>query len=338
MAVFVVVAVLLLGVGFAAYWTTHMPARSFRDPLPTFTAEEQASAGRLRAHLNVLAGEIGERNLGRYDAMLKAEAYLQRELEALGLRVNREEFQVGEYRVANLFVNIRGTSRPEEWIVVGGHYDTVPGGPGANDNGTGAVALLELARLALADPPQRSVRLVAFANEENPYFGTDGMGSWVHAKGCRARQEQIAAMISVETIGYFSDEPKSQRYPFPLGYLYPDTGNFIAFVSNVKNRELVHRCIRAFRHTTFFPSEGGALPGNLPGVGWSDHWAFWQEGCPAVMVTDTALFRDPHYHTPEDLPERLDMQRLARVVRGLGAVILDLAGDGNPRSLNEQES
>lgn len=326
MALLMVLVGLACLLGAVAFWMTNMPAKSFRGSPPAYSEVEKASSERLRAHLTRLAGDIGERNLGQPRALLAAEQYLAQELGALGLRVSREEFVVNGLRVSNLIATVQGTTLPEEVVVVGGHYDTVPGGPGANDNGTGAVALIELARYAMAHPAPRSVRFVAFVNEENPYFGTEGMGSWVHAKGCRARGDQVTAMISVETIGYFTDEPKTQRYPFPLAALYPDTGNFIAFVSNLENRSLVRRCIKAFRHHAFFPSEGGALPGNLPGVGWSDHWAFWQEGYPALMVTDTAVFRDPQYHTPEDLPARLDTLRLARVLDGLGAVIFALAG------------
>jgi Zn-dependent M28 family amino/carboxypeptidase len=152
------------------------------------------------------------------------------------------------------------------------------------------------------------------------------MGSWIHARGCRRREENIVAMLSLETIGYYSDAPGSQHYPPPLGSFYPSEGNFIGFVGDWASRQLVIDVIAAFRRLVAFPSEGAALPANVPGVGWSDHWAFWQEGFPALMVTDTAPFRYPHYHTPDDTADKLDYDRMARVVAGLADVLALMAG------------
>ena len=174
----------------------------------------------------------------------------------------------------------------------------------------------------------RTVRFVLFANEEPPFFQTADMGSLVYAKRCRQRGENIVAMLSVETIGYYSERPGSQQYPPPMGLLYPSTGDFIGFVGNVKSRHLVRELVGSFRRHAQFPSEGAALPGSMTGVSWSDQWAFWQEGYPAVMVTDTAPFRYPYYHHPADTPDRLDYERMARVVDGLRAVLVDLAGSG----------
>ncbi len=199
------------------------------------------------------------------------------------------------------------------------------GCPGANDNSTGVSATLALARAFSGKKPSRTLRFVAFVNEEPPFFQTTQMGSMVYAKGCRARDEKVVAMLSLETIGYYSDEPDSQSYPFPLNFIYPSTGNFIAVVGNVKNGPLVRKLLGAFRRQAPFPSEGGALWGILPGVGWSDHWAFWREGFPAVMVTDTALYRYPAYHSRADTPEKIQYDRMARVVSGLQHVVAELA-------------
>jgi hypothetical protein len=169
------------------------------------------------------------------------------------------------------------------------------------------------------------IRIVLFANEEMPYFKRAGMGSWQHARACRAKGEQLRAMLSLETMGYFSDRPGSQHYPAPLSHAYPDRGNFIGFVANLQSRSLVREVIAEFRAHATLPSEGAALPAALPGVGWSDHWAFWQEGYAAVMVTDTALFRDPNYHERSDTPDKLDFERLARVVAGLERTIAALS-------------
>ena len=205
-------------------------------------------------------------------------------------------------------------------MIVGAHYDSVIGSPGADDNGTGVAALIELARRFTKS--KRTLRFVAFANEEPPHFGTPAMGSYRNAQRCHERGEKVVAMLSLETIGFFSDAPKSQQYPPMLHLLYPPTGDFIAFVSNLKSRSLLRRCVRKFKG---FPIESGALPEMVPGVGWSDQWAFWQFGYPAIMVTDTAPFRNPHYHTSQDTPETVDYPRLAQVVDGLTAVIDDLA-------------
>jgi Zn-dependent M28 family amino/carboxypeptidase len=186
--------------------------------------------------------------------------------------------------------------------------------------------MLELARLMAAAKPARTVRFVAFVNEELPFYRTGEMGSRLYARRSRERGENIVAMLSLETIGYYSDRPGSQRYPFPLGLFYPGTGNFLAFVSNLGSRPLLHRALRAFRRHAAFPSEGVAAPAFIPGVDWSDHWSFWAEGYGAIMVTDTAPYRYPYYHTAHDTPDKVDYERLARVVTGLHGMLVELAG------------
>jgi Zn-dependent M28 family amino/carboxypeptidase len=232
-----------------------------------------------------------------------------------------------------LEVELIGDSLPREIVVVGAHYDSVLDCPAANDNGTGVAALLSLARRFSGRTADRTLRFVAFVNEEPPYFQTEEMGSWVYAKQCRKQNEAVTAMLSLETIGYYSDQPDTQQYPAPFGLLYPSTGNFVAFVGNIGSGDLVRQAVGSFRQHEPFPSEGGALPEFTPGIGFSDHWSFWQEGYPALMVTDTAPFRYPYYHTPEDTADKVDFERTARVVRGLEKVIVDLAspaGRPNP--------
>jgi len=169
----------------------------------------------------------------------------------------------------------------------------------------------------------------AYGNEEKPYAHTELMGSWVYARRCRQREENITAMLSLETIGYYSDEPGSQGYPLaPLGWFYPTTGDFIAFVGNTRHGELVRQVARTFRESEPFPCQAGAMPEALADIGRSDHWPFWQEGYPALMVTDTAPFRYPFYHTPDDTTDKIDFERTARVVRGLQSVIHALAAAG----------
>jgi hypothetical protein len=162
-------------------------------------------------------------------------------------------------------------------------------------------------------------------NEEPPFFKTSRMGSVVYATAARARGARIAAMLSLETMGYYSDERGSQKYPAPVGRFYPDVGNFIGFVSNLASAPVLLKARRAFKSRTSFPVRAAAVPGGIPGIGWSDHWSFWQAGYRAMMVTDTAPFRYPWYHTPADTPDRISPHKLALVVDGLEHVVSVLA-------------
>ncbi len=268
--------------------------------------------------IGTLAGTIGERNATRPRAYADAAAFIEQSLPS----ASRHTFDSG----VNIECQIRGN---DEIIIVGAHYDTVPGSPGADDNGSGVAAMITIAKHFAAGvggaPPRRTIRFVAFANEEPPFFATPQMGSLRYAERCRERNERVVAMFSLETIGYFSDAPSSQQYPSMLHLIYPSSANFIAFVSNLKSRALLRQSVREFRKVSDVPAESGALPEFIAGVSWSDQWAFWQCGYPAVMVTDTALFRNPHYHTATDRPQTLDYHRLTRVVDGLTGVVRELA-------------
>lgn len=302
-----------------------MPGRSYtgRPGEPSPAARDEAE--RLRAHVEVLAGRIGERHLGRPESLQQAADYVRTELEALGYEVVAQTYPVRGTSVANLEASIQGTERPSEVVVVGAHYDSAIGTPGANDNATGVAVLLELARMLAGSEPERTIRLVAFVNEEPPWFRTEDMGSVHHAAWCEARGDDVTAMLSLETMGYYVDEPHSQHYPSALAPFYPDRGDFLAFVGNVRSVALVRRCVEVFRAHATLPSEGGAAPAGIPGVGFSDHWSYWRRGWDAVMVTDTAFNRYPHYHEPTDTPEKIDYERLSAATRGVLAVVEDLA-------------
>jgi hypothetical protein len=304
-----------------------MPGKSFHGEPPPLDDELTNLRNELRRGVEKIAGEIGERNLRRYPQLLEAADYIEQELTAAAYEVARQEYKVRGHVCHNLDAQLDGAAMPDEIVIVGAHYDSVSGTPGAGDNASGVAAMLVLAKRFAGRETARSLRFVAFANEEPPYFQTPDMGSWVYAQRCRKQNENIVAMLSLETIGYYTDEPGSQQYPPPYGALYPSEGNFIAVVGNVGSRPLVHRVVESFRRHATFPSEGGAIPGDVPGVGWSDHWSFWQEGYPGVMITDTALFRYPYYHSPDDTPDKLNYDQMARVVDGLEAVIADLAGE-----------
>jgi Zn-dependent M28 family amino/carboxypeptidase len=211
-------------------------------------------------------------------------------------------------------------------LVIGAHYDSYRTAPGANDNGTGVAATLELARLLERWQGERTrVRFVLFVNEEPPYYRTDDMGSLHYARLLSERGEAISGMISLETLGAFSDQPGSQSYPPPFGLMFPSTADFIAIVGLTGSRGFLHEVVASFRRHTAFPSIGGVAPDLVPGIGWSDHWAFGRYGYPAIMVTDTALYRYPHYHRPSDTPDKIDYARLARITKGLERVLRDIA-------------
>jgi hypothetical protein len=295
-------------------------------PLPPLTPEQEEVRVRLRAHVEHLASTIGKRSVFQPAAVERAAVYVEEQLRALGDAVAGQPFIALDNDVRNVEAERRGSERPQEIVVVGAHYDTVPGSPGADDNASGVAALLEIARLLRGRALPRTVRLVAFVNEEPPFFQTEGMGSLRYARRCRERAENVVAMLSLETIGYYSDAPHSQSYPAGLGLAYPGTGNFIGIVGDLHSRALVRAVAGGFRRHSPVPCVSAALPGFIPGVGWSDQWAFWQAGYRAVMVTDTAPFRHPAYHTADDTPEKLDYDRTARVVAGLAEVVSDLAG------------
>jgi Zn-dependent M28 family amino/carboxypeptidase len=319
------IAILALLSVMGIYYVTGMSGGSYSGARPPLTEDEAEIRDRLRDHLEVLAGDIGERNTLNYKQLQESANYIENTLEGFGYEVSSQEFTADGKSVRNIEVEITGASLPQEIVVIGAHYDSARGTPGADDNGTGTVAVLELARLLKGRSMTRTVRLVLFPNEELPFFGTEYMGSLVYARRSQERGEKVVGMLSLEMLGYYSDEDGSQNYPSPFSYFYPSTGNFVAFVGNLSSRPLVRKCVGSFRRHTKFPSEGAAAPGRITGVGWSDHWAFWEQGYQAVMVTDTAFFRNMYYHTPEDTPDKIDYEGMARVVSGLRHVVADLA-------------
>jgi Zn-dependent M28 family amino/carboxypeptidase len=306
-----------------AYRAIAMPGSSHAEPLPALSEMERARALALRADVTGLAGTIGERRMGHGTSLDDARRYIEGELARAGFQPTLETYEVRGAPVSNVVAELAGKTRGI--VVIGAHYDSVEGAPGANDNASGVATLLALARELAGTKHEKSVRFIAFANEEQPFFESGEMGSQTSAARSKARGERITSMLSLETLGYYTDAENSQKYPFPLSTVYPSRGNFVAFVGNTASRDLVRTSVAAFRETVAFPSEGGALPESTPGVGWSDHASYWRIGVPAVMVTDTAFLRYPHYHLPSDTPDKLDYERLARVVTGLLGVVRKLA-------------
>lgn len=304
----------------------HHPGTSFSGKPAPLAAERLVSRDNLRRHVVTLATQLGRRSLDG-GGLNAAADYVAAEFTRLGYTVQTQEFAVGERTARNLIVEIPGVSKKDEIIVIGAHYDAADGLPAANDNASGVAAMLELARAFAGKPQARTIRFVAFANEEPPYFQTDLMGSLVYARAAKARGDKIVGMLSLECMGYFTTQKNSQHYPFPFSLFYPSTGDFIGFVSDHGSRPLLDRTIAAFRQHADIKSEGGVVPDFILGAGWSDHWSFWKQGYPAIMVTDTAPFRYPFYHTQADTPDKVDFTSLTRVVDGLIHVIADLASD-----------
>lgn len=326
LTVLAAVGVLAAAVSAAAWYMTAMPGERHRGAAQPLGSGELKILADLKAHVSAIASE--EHNVEHPAALESAARYIETALTGFGYAVARQEFEAGGVKVRNLEV-VRhgpGAGKPS-LIVIGAHYDSAPGAVGANDNGSGVAALLELARLLKGVEPAEGleIRLVFYVNEELPWSRTDKMGSYVHAAGLASEQRKVTAMLSLETIGWYSSAAGSQRYPFPFNLFYPATGDFIGFVSNLDSRRLLRRVIGSFRRHSTFPSEGAAGPASMAALGRSDHWSYWKFGWPAVMVTDTAPYRYPHYHTLRDTPDKIDYERLSRVVKGLESVVRDLA-------------
>lgn len=310
---------LILVVGLIAFFTymIYMPGRSYQGELPALDPDGVQMARRLETHVAALCSNPAGRNYIEKEGLAAARAYIAAQFEASGYSVNHQEYQIAGDTFANLEVTRTGSTRAHEIVIVGAHYDAVIGAPGANDNGSGVAALLELAaQLKDAEFP-RSIRFVAFVNEEPPHFMQGTMGSDVYARQAAREKQKIVAMYSLETIGYFPDEAGSQQYPPLFNLFYPREGNFIAFVGNLRSRSLVTRSLRSFRAHAKFPSEGIAAPEIIPGINWSDHWSFWKQGYPAIMITDTAPYRYPYYHSAGDTPDKIDYEKMVYVVEGI---------------------
>jgi hypothetical protein len=318
----VAVAVLFGGAVFLFWWLTiRMPGASFKGSFPALSGEEQALSKSLERDVRVLAVDIGERNLRHAAALDEAASWIERRLREMTLRPRRSSYAVDGHQVHNIDVVVPGSKPDASVVVVGAHYDSAIGTAGANDNASGVACLLELSRRFANHRGTHELRLVWFTNEEQPHFQTSNMGSLRYARGLAAEGRQVVAMLSLETMGYYSERPDSQRYPSAVAGFFPSTGNFLAFVGNDHSADLVRKSIATFRSSARFPSEGVSMSGEVQGIGWSDHWAFWQTGVPAIMLTDTAPFRYPHYHRPTDTPEQLDYPRLARVTLGVEQVV-----------------
>jgi len=286
--------------------------------LPAVSADKLAQ--RLEQHAVELSENIGERNVYLPTKLEAAAKYIEKQFKDAGYVIDVQTYTARGQMFKNLEIEKKGN---DEIIIIGAHYDTNKGTPGADDNGSGIAVLLELAKLVKNATFNKTVRFVAFSTEEVPLFKTSGMGSYVYAKQAKKKNENIVAMISLEMIGYYSDEKGSQHYPLWYGIGRPSEGNFIGVVSNFRSRHLKDQVATLLKPN--FPVESAWGFGFIPGFDWSDHWSFWQFNYPAIMITDTALYRNPHYHSNADTPETLDYEKMSDLTKGLAETLSILA-------------
>jgi Zn-dependent M28 family amino/carboxypeptidase len=276
----------------------------------------------LRQIVTKLAREIGVRTYRDRHRMDRAAAYIGDELSSFGYIVSKQPFAYEGHTLQNVIGELKGKTSPEKVLVIGAHYDTVRTTPGADDNASGVAGLLAIAKVLAGSPMDKTVRFAAFAFEEPPAYRTHNMGSYHYAKSLNDGRDEVEGMICLEMIGYFSDREGSQHYPFPFMNLkFPRTGNYIAMVGNRRSKGFTEKMAGWFRKGTDLPLITLNAPAFVVGIDFSDHWSFNKFGIPAFMVTDTAFYRNPNYHSPADLPETLDYARMAKLVEGLAAAV-----------------
>lgn len=288
-----------------------------------------ADQTRLHADVKFLTELHPARNYQNLHSLNKAADYIKAEFGKLGCRVTEQPFTVDGRRYRNIIACF-GPAEGER-VVVGAHYDVCDDTPGADDNASAVAGLLETARLLHARAPRlkHPVELVAYPNEEPPFFATDDMGSAVHAQALHEAEVPVRAMLCYEMIGYFSDAPGSQRFPNDaLAALFPNTGNFIIVVGRTGEEQFTQRVQHLMQGAGPIDVQRINLPDSLSLAGLSDHRNYWRYGFPAVMINDTSFLRNPHYHQPTDTIDTLDFRRMAEVVNGAVAAVVALATEG----------
>jgi Zn-dependent M28 family amino/carboxypeptidase len=276
----------------------------------------------LEATVHFLSEEIGARSHTDLKELNKSADYIEEKLTSYGCDVKRQSFTCMDNTYHNIIGEVRGDN-DSEILVIGAHYDTVPGTPGADDNASGIAGLLELARLTVTNQVLRTVCFGAFTLEEPPFFKSKHMGSYVYAKSLKEHKVKLEGMISLEMIGYYCEKKGCQYYPFSFfKWFYPKKGDFIAFVGNVSSKDFTKRVKHAFQKASTLPVVSLNTVSLVPGVDFSDHSSFWDFDYPAFMITDTAFYRNPHYHTGGDTADTLDYKRMALLVSGLKTALI----------------
>jgi Zn-dependent M28 family amino/carboxypeptidase len=286
---------------------------------------------KLHGHVRQLTVDIGSRSVYEYDKLEATKEYIVSRLKAFGYIPSLQTYTYSGRKYSNVIASIRGAKLPDETVIIGAHYDTVFGTPGADDNASAVATLLEIARALKGFSPDRTLKLIFFVIEEPPVFRSDHMGSYVYAKEAKERNENIKSMISLEMLGYYANEKEGQSFPFPLmSLIYPSTPNFIAVVGNLSSRNLVRKVKNSLRASCGIPVETLSAFSFVPGVDFSDHRSFWKMGYPAVMITDTAFYRNPNYHTETDTIDTLDFDKMSDLLRGLIQAAKDLTDSSMP--------
>ena len=321
------IVVLLLGIALLLLYPV-VKIRFTPSVSPSSPAAGPMETGRLRSHVEALSVRIGPRSVEDYRNIEAAKGYIMDELRTLGYEPVLQTYDYRGRPFSNIIAVVPGTTRRGETVLIGAHYDTVEGTPGADDNASAVAVLLELARLFKDARPGRTLKMVFFTLEEPPLFRSDSMGSAVYAGEAKAAGERIVAMVSLEMLGYYSETKGGQAFPLPLmSLVFSTTPDFVAVVGNLASKGLVRRICRSLEQGTDLPVESLATVGFVPGVDFSDHRSFWEAGYPAVMITDTAFYRNPNYHAIGDTVDTLDFARMGRLLRGLGKAVEDLCGD-----------
>lgn len=287
--------------------------------------KDEMMSDNLKRHVTVLSKDIGERNFIQYQNLERAADYIKQEFRNHGYEPEEQIYYLGGKPYRNIIATKKGKTSPEKIFIVCAHYDSVIGSAGADDNASGVAGLLELARLLYRENTNKTIRFVATTNEEPPLFMTKDMGSLRYAQEAARRGDDILGVLCLESIGYYSDKRGSQNYPLGFGIFYPDKGNFIATVSNFSSRHLLKTVVKEFKKESSFPLE--YLVGFsflAPAISFSDHWSFWRFGYKAVMITNTALYRNPYYHTSQDTFEKLNYEYMSDVLKGLYQILLKL--------------
>jgi Zn-dependent M28 family amino/carboxypeptidase len=286
---------------------------------------------KLHRHVKQLTVEIGSRSIYEAAKLEAAKKYIVYCLKAFGYVPTLQTYTYNKKQYSNVIASIKGAKLPDESVVIGAHYDTVYGTPGADDNASAVAVLLEIARALKDFSPDRTLKLIFFVVEEPPIFKSEQMGSYIYAREAKARNENITSMICLEMLGYYTNEKDGQTYPFPImSRVYPSTPNFIAIVGNLNSTSLVGKVRNSLGVGSRIPVETLSALSLVPGVDFSDHQSFWKMGYAAVMITDTAYYRNPNYHSDTDTIDTLDFDKMSDLLKGLIQAAKDLTDSSPP--------
>lgn len=321
-------ALVIAALTMAVSWMTGVRGSSESTAVLASMDRDEKLEEVLRYTVQELSFEIGARSLNRYGQLQRSASFIEEVLKESGYQIQREEYELKGKTVANLVVEVKGSSAANEIVLVGAHYDSYLATPGANCNASGVAVLLELAERVRQHTPTRTIRMVFFVNGESPWRGTDLQGAVRYAADARKRGDDIEVALILDAVGFYSQTEGSQTFPFPLSQCYPTTGNFIAFFGTLDAKAAVQDLLNRWMAVASLPAEGGAIPAWFPGIHGDGHAAFADQGYTAVLVTDTAESRWKDARTVYDSCALLDYQSMSKLVVGLERLVLDVASSG----------